>query len=273
MPSLRRDGKISKEEHQQNIKDHNEVTRHRGGGIGIPGKRSYEHVMSFQPLDGKNIHGELKNILSTSRDIRSKRKEMTAEEKAQKALEANRLVASRIEPRRNTAHSLHVGNDIAAVYNGPTHGARVFSYAELAPAIDAKLALVEERNIKAGRLKKIRARAEKGKTYHDGKKKVGQRRNAVAKGLEQLLKGDVEKMTDILKNEGGLTTRGINAAARLGTILLAEQAREAEGGRGQGLVPAAVRNIAESSCTETFVSDAGKKAPFAKPNNANIFKS
>lgn len=230
------------------------------GGVGIPGGRTLTDVRAFKPLQFDKLGTELGAILSTSKEVRKQRDAGgTIDEARLKVAEVNRRID--YPGKQIGAHSLHVGNDIAAVWNNTK--SKVYDYPDLAQSLDKRLA--NPKNAKNSK-----------KVYWKSDKPHDERRGHVAQGLQHLISGDADKAHASF-GQAGLTPRGMKWAYKMGSLMLAERGRELSGGGGTQ-VHQALDHVkgsgakASRSFTDVFVKDASTLAPFAERGGAKTLK-
>lgn len=251
--SPRRLGKMATEAYRAAVDlGYRQPTINMHGGVGIPGPRTKAAVEKLAKLDFANLATELPAILKTSQQVRGN-KDIKAVRKQVKPV--NRRVVYR--EGAPDVHSLHVGNDIAAVSN--SRSSKVYDYPDLAPKLDKRL----NANNKA-----------KGKTYFDKKMKATDRRSHVSDGLKHLIGGDNDKAQEAF-DKAGLTEKGRKWVHKMGTLMLAERGRELHGGGGAGSskVSSALDHVKGGrSFEDVFVKHADTLAPFAKRGGAKTLK-
>ena len=257
--SLRSGGGIPVEEYRKAVElGYKQPTINMHGGVGIPGKRTKDAVQKFTKLDFTKLKEELSPILATSkkvRDMREKGEDIHAIRKEVKAV--NRQVV--YKEGATDVHSLHVGNDIAAVSNG--RASKVYDYPDLAPKLDKRLA---EATIK-------------GKTYWASDLPLDQRRSHIAQGFQHLVGGNNEEAQKSFA-QAGLTAKGQKWVNKMGTLMLAERGRELHGGSDANRVHDALGHVVgdeknkSKSFSDVFVKEAGKLAPFALRGGAKTLK-
>lgn len=230
------------------------------GGVGIPGGRTLDDVLAFKPLKFNKLGKELGAILKTSKQIRAQRDAGgTIDEARLKVAEVNRKIE--YPGKQMGAHSLHVGNDIAAVWNNSK--SKVYDYPDLAQSLDKRLAT--SKNAK-----------DSTKVYWKSKKPEGERRGHVAQGLQHLIAGK-PKEAQASFGEAGLTQRGMKWAYKMGSLMLAERGRELSGSGGTQVHKAldhvqGAGGKASRSFTDVFVKNADTLAPFAQRGGAKTLK-
>lgn len=230
------------------------------GGVGIPGGRTLKDVVTFKPLQFNKLGKELGAILKTSKKLRTQREAGgTIDEARLKVAQVNRKIEYRGE--QMGAHSLHVGNDIAAVWNNSK--SKVYDYPDLAQSLDKRLA--SPKNAR-----------DSSKVYWKSKKPEDERRGHVAQGLQHLIAGDPDKAQASLR-DAGLTQRGMKWAYKMGSLMLAERGRELSGGGGTQVHKALdhVKGSGDSASrtfADVFVKNAGTLAPFAERGGAKTLK-
>lgn len=236
------------------------VEKRKGGGNGIPGGRKFDDVMRFKSMP-KDRKKALVSIINKSEKLRELKKGGGKVDNKAVAQESN----FRIEyPNQfpNTAHSLHVGQDIAAVFNSnKTGGSRTYDYDTLTRSLDKRLGSNE--STKGNR---------RGEYFNPAIKMTeNQRRGKIAEGLQARL---AEKKDNGQKQfaEAGLTVRGQKWVDKFSTIMLAEKAREYKGGKDAGLIDAALVNLKSNSFHTVFVTKKNTMAPFAGKGGASEFK-
>jgi hypothetical protein len=252
---------ISKEAYRATIDLGNaQPTINMHGGVGIPGGRTLKDVSAFKPLKFDQLGKELKAILKTSKQIRKQRADGgTIDEARLKVGEINRKIEYHAD--QIGAHSLHVGNDIAAVWNSSK--SKVYDYPDLAQALDKRLA--SSKNAK-----------DSSKVYWNSEKPHDERRGHVAQGLQHLIAGDADKAHASF-GEAGLTPRGMKWAYKMGSVMLAERGRELSGSGGTQVHEAldhvqGTGGKASRSFADVFVKNASTLAPFAQRGGAKTFK-
>jgi hypothetical protein len=230
------------------------------GGVGIPGGRKTADVQKFKLLDFSEIGPQLDKILQTSKNVRQRRDEKTAgiEDFRSEVAAVNRRIE--FEEGQIGLHSLHVGNDIAAVWNSAKDKSRVYDYPELASRLDERLAN-PNRN---------------GKDYGTSGEALDTRRAHVAQGMQHFIAGNQEEAVKSF-DAAGLNARGRKWAFKMTAVLLAEKGREAHGGRGGDRVQGALDHVigggatAGKSFKDVFVTHADTLAPFAQRGGAKTF--
>ena len=231
------------------------------GGIGIIGPRTADEVKGLRELPLRSTTTALKAILAMSKTIRELRDEggATIEEQRKKVETVNRRVV--YSSTQMGHHSLHVGNDIAAVWNSLRNGSKIYDYADLAPKLDVRLSSPQ------------RGRTKSGETYWNKKKGVSdtQRRTYVAQSLKHLVDRKPNEAGESL-NQAGITERGRKWIYKMATILLAERAREIYGGSRKTLVATALGHLRTKTFKEVFVTESAQLAPFAVRGGAKKFK-
>jgi hypothetical protein len=256
-PKTRAKGKVSQKEFLAAIDIGNrQPTINMRGGVGIPGKRTKLAVQKFTTLDFSKLKGELSPILEMSKSVREMRDRGEGIEPIRKKVKTvNRQVV--FQKGAEDVHSLHVGNDIAAVSNG--RNSKVYDYPDLAPKLDKRLARP-----------KIR-----GKTYWKSDLPLGERRAHVAEGFQHLVGGNNEEAQKAF-GKAGLTPKGQKWINKMGTLMLAERGRELHGGGGDQ-VHTALGHVAGDGKTtrsfnDVFVKHAETLAPFALRGGAKTLK-
>ncbi|BDU22098.1 hypothetical protein [Dyella sp. GSA-30] len=252
---------ISKEAYRATIDLGNaQPTINMHGGVGIPGGRTLNDVLAFQPLKFNKLGKELGAILKTSKELRKQRDAGgTIDEARLKVAEVNRKIE--YPGKQIGAHSLHVGNDIAAVWNNSK--SKVYDYPDLAQSLDKRLA--SPKNAKDSK-----------KVYWNSKKPEDERRGHVADGLQHLIAGKPDQAHAAF-GQAGLTQRGMKWAYKMGSLMLAERGRELSGGGGKQVHTALdhVKGNADTaarSFTDVFVKNAASLAPFAQRGGAKTLK-
>lgn len=230
------------------------------GGVGIPGGRTLKDVAAFKPLKFNKLGKELGAILSTSKEVRKQRDAGgTIDESRMKVGAVNRRID--YPGGQMGAHSLHVGNDIAAVWNNTK--SKVYDYPDLAKSLDKRL----ENPTNAKDSKKV---------YWNSAKPHDERRSHVAQGLQHLIAGDADKAHSSF-GDAGLTKRGMKWAFKMGSLMLAERGRELSGGGGTQVHKAldhvqGTGGAASRSFSDVFVKHADTLAPFAQRGGAKTLK-
>lgn len=227
-------------------------TMNMHGGVGIPGKRTKDAVQKLAKLDFAKLDTELPAILRKSEEVRGNKDIKQVRKEVQPI---NRQVVYR--PGAPDVHSLHVANDIAAVSN--SRSSKVYDYPDLAPKLDKRLHANNDA---------------KGKKYFDNEMKVEDRRSHVGQGLQHLIAGDIDKAQAAFDN-AGLTEKGRKWAHKMGTLMLAERARELHGGGGadSSKVSGALDHVKGGrSFEDVFVKHAAALAPFAMRGGAKTLK-
>jgi hypothetical protein len=227
------------------------------GGVGIPGGRTRKDVVKFQRLDFRKLKTELTGILDVSKQLHASRTTGNTTKKQQladarkKAEEVNRHVV--FDNEQVGTHSLHVGNDIAAVWNNKK--SKVYDYPDLAGRLDKRLASAQG----------------KSKTYWASDKPLGERQSHVAEGIQHIIKGDPQSGFKSFQ-DAGLTKHGQKWALKMSTIMLAEKGRE-HAGSGKAQVHAALDHVkGGKSFSDVLVKHAPTHAPFAVRGGAKTFK-
>lgn len=253
-PRTRARSKVSDAEFQKakEIGDKQPTVNMRGG-VGIPGPRKIDAVNRLTPLDFANLPAELPAILAKSQAVRGN-KDIKAVRNAVKTV--NRKVVYR--PGARDVHSLHVGNDIAAVFNSKR--SKVYDYPELAPKLDQRLRANN---------------GAKGKTYFDESVSVADRHSNVGEGMKHVISGNNEEAQKSFDN-AGLTEKGRKWVHKMSTLMLAERGRELNG-RNKDLASSQVSSAldhvkAGTSYEDVFVKRADELAPFAKRGGAKTLK-
>lgn len=233
-------------------------TQNMKGGVGIPGGRKSEDVKGFSPFDFARIGEETGGILQMSKKIRKTRDSTGIEEIREDVQKVNRRVE--FEPRQVGLHSLHVGNDIAAVWNSATDKSKVYDYPDLASRLDQRLETLS-RN---------------GKSYGESKGTLDERRQHVAAGIQHFISGDPVKGLKAF-DDAGLNNRGKKWAFKMTNILMSERGRELAGGKEGSKVFEALGHVggvgdSAKSFADVFVKNASALAPFAQRGGAKTFK-
>ena len=251
--SSRLSGKISEADYRKAIDLGNrQPTINMHGGVGIPGPRTKEAVKKLTTLDFANLATELPAILKMSLEVRGNKKIAAVRRKVKPV---NRWVVYR--EGATDVHSLHVGNDIAAISN--SRNSKVYDYPDLAPKLDKRL----QSNNDA-----------KGKTYFDKSVKPEDRHSHVGQGLQHLIAGNNDEAQKSF-DKAGLTAKGRKWVHKMGTLMLAERGRELHGGGGadSSKVSGALDHVKGGRGFEdVFVTNATTLAPFAKPGGAKTLK-
>lgn len=237
------------------------ATKRKGGGNGIPGGRRFADVTRLKKLDIKKYGTTLKSIISQSRELRKIKKEGAKINNKEFAEEHNRQI---VYPNQfdNTSHSLHVGQDIAAVFNtNKTGGSRTYDYPTLTKSLDKRL---ESNQSSKGK--------RKGE-YFDAniKTTANKRREKIAAGVSARLTGDMDKGQEHFQ-EIGLTKRGQKWVDKFSTIMFAEKAREIDGNNNGKLLNTALNHLKTNSFQTVFVNKRETMAPFAGKGGAKEFK-
>ncbi|WP_146742311.1 hypothetical protein [Oleiagrimonas sp. MCCC 1A03011] len=249
---------ISQEEYRALLDLGNkQPTMNMAGGVGIPGKRKLADVQKYAALDFSKIPEQTGAILSMSEavrghgDIKSVRKQVKT---------VNRKVE--FAPGQMGVHSLHVGNDIAAVWNSRVKDkSKIYDYPDLAVRLDKRLA-----NAGSG-----------DKVYWRSDASLEERRSHVATGMQHMIAGDRDAAATSF-GQAGLTSRGQKWAHKMSNLMLAEAGRDFYGGGDGSRVHTALGHVVGSkdhagkSFSKVFVDKADKYAPFAKRNGAKTFK-
>lgn len=269
--ATRSQGEISAEQFQADIALGNEqAQRVGGGGVGIPGGRTAADVRLYRAMSWGGMDAELKKILQTSKHFRAN--EVPLEAQREQVKDINRQVPFP-KKKRSGLHSLHVANDIAAVWNSVVQGkSKVYDYPDLAPKLELRL-----------------TEGTRGKKkYFDDSASVENRRAHVAAGMQHLIAGDREAAFNSFK-EAGATDRGRKWIYKLSNIMLAEHGREIFGkpkggakapkkkakSKGNSPVFSALEHIRTGNATfeDVFASkQTPKLAPFAVRGGAKTFK-
>ncbi|WNL46885.1 hypothetical protein RKE25_04390 [Dyella sp. BiH032] len=257
--SLRSEGKMPAAEYRKAVElGYKQPTINMHGGVGIPGKRTKEAVQKLHRLDFTRLNEELSPILDKSKAVREKRERGESIETIRKEVKlVNRQVV--YKEGASDVHSLHVGNDIAAVSNGRV--SKVYDYPDLAPKLDKRLANATN----------------KGKTYWASDLPLDQRRSHIAQGFQHLVGGNNEEAQKSFA-QAGLTDKGQKWVNKMGTLMLAERGRELHGGSGANRVHDALGHVvgdgksASKSFSDVFVKEADKLAPFAQRGGAKTLK-
>lgn len=257
--SARLEGKMSASEYRDAVElGYKQPTINMRGGVGIPGKRTKGAVQKLPRLDFTRLKDELSPILQKSKAVREKRAKGESIKTIRNEVGlVNRQVVYQEEA--TDVHSLHVGNDIAAVSNG--RASKVYDYPDLAPKLDKRLAKATN----------------KGKTYWASELPLDQRRSHIAQGFQHLVGGDNDEAQKSFA-QAGLTAKGQKWVNKMGTLMLAERGRELHGGSGANRVHDALSHVvrdgkgASKSFSDVFVKEAEKLAPFAKRGGAKTLK-
>ncbi|OIO59449.1 MAG: hypothetical protein COX57_02800 [Alphaproteobacteria bacterium CG_4_10_14_0_2_um_filter_63_37] len=222
------------------------------GGVGIPGSRTLEGVSKFKSLDFGNMNAELTGIVSGSQQARSM---PSLKEKRKLAQTLNRQVI--YEPNQTGVHSLHIGNDIAAVYNSrKKKKSAVYDYAALARGLDRRIG--------------------DGLDPKD-QQRLAQRRRMVATGMQEIVRGDLKSGLGFFK-ASGVGQAGRNWAYKMTTVMLSEHARGLFASQGKSpkrraYVHQSLEHIGNHSFREVFASPLTKRlAPFALSGGAKTFR-
>lgn len=226
------------------------------GGVGIPGSRTSVGVSKFKELDFPNMGTEITAIMEGSKQARSMK---SIQEKRQLAKHINRRIV--YEKDQVGIHSLHIGNDIAAVYNSKRRQHTVvYDYGGLARGLDRRLAEGFDLGV------------EKGKDT------LSRRRQDVAEGMREIVRGDIKTGVGWMKH-AGLDESGRKWAYKMTTLMLAEHAR------GLHAIPStdvkrktqvyeSLGHVGKHSFRDVFASSKTKKlAPFAMRGGAKTFRS
>ena len=227
------------------------------GGVGIPGGRTLEDVVKFTPFNFKKIKVETRGILRTSKKLREMRS-ATIEDKRKEVEKVNRKVV--YSDTQMGTHSLHVGNDIVAVYNKTK--SKVYDYPDLAMALDKRLESAQS--------------LDGGKDYWKSSKTLPKRRSHIAQGMQHLIAGDNVTAHQSFE-EAGLTSRGLKWVQKMSSLMLSERGRELHG-KGGTAVHTALQHVRgntktpSKSFTDVFVTHAITLAPFANRGGAKTFK-
>jgi hypothetical protein len=230
------------------------------GGVGIPGGRTLDDVRAFKPLQFNKLGEELGAILKTSKEVRTQRDAGgTIDEARLKVAKVNRKIE--YPGNKIGAHSLHVGNDIAAVWNNSK--SKVYDYPDLAQSLDKRLA--SPKKAKDG-----------SKVYWKSEKPEDERRGHVAQGLQHLIAGNPKEAKTSF-GEAGLTKHGRKWAYKMGSLMLAERGRELSGSAGTQVHQAldhvqGTGGKASRTFTDVFVKHADTLAPFAQRGGAKTLK-
>lgn len=231
--------------------------RQGGGGLGIPGERKWNAVKGYSVMPWRRSKlPELTAIMATSKKIRLD--QLPIEEQRVLASSFNRRVSYPGSPiKKSGLHSLHVANDIAAVYNSESKS-KVYDYPDLAPKLDARL-WAESRRSKGG----------EERNYFDPRVAVSDRFEHVTTGMRHLIAGKATQgMAEF--SAAGANARGNKWLQKFSTILLAERTREiAHGHEHKEVVSDALTHVAVNrSFNEVFVTNAKTLAPFAQRGGA-----
>lgn len=229
-----------------------QATANMHGGVGIPGKRDKAGVKAFPLLNFSKLKEQLSPILKMSKTVREMRGKGTDIQGIRdQVATVNRRVV--FQKNAEDVHSLHVGNDIAAVSN--TRGSKVYDYSDLAPRLD----------------KRLREPESNGKQYWSSKLSLNERRSHVASGFKQLVGGNNASAQKTFAKVG-FTAKGQKWVNKMSTLMLAERGRELHGGNGKKLETALNHVASGKSFSDVFVKNAGTLAPFAKRNGAKQLK-
>ena len=256
-PRTRSQGKVSKVEFRAAVDlGYKQPTINMRGGVGIPGKRTKLAVQEFAVLDFSKLKGELSPILEMSRTVREMRDRGEGIGPVRKKVKTvNRQVV--YQEGAKDVHSLHVGNDIAAVSN--SRSSKVYDYSDLAPRLDKRLATAKLN----------------GKTYWKSKLPLEERRAHIAQGFQHLVGGDNEEAQKAF-GKAGLTPKGQKWVNKMGTLMLAERGRELHGGGGDQVHTALGHVVGDGktsrSFNDVFVKHAATLAPFALRGGAKTLK-
>lgn len=257
--SARREGTMSPGQYRNLIElGDKQPTINMRGGVGIPGKRTKDAVQELPRLDFTRLKDELPPILEKSKTVREKR----AKGESIKTIRSEVGLVNRqvvYQEGATDVHSLHVGNDIAAVSNG--RASKVYDYPDLAPKLDKRLAKATS----------------KGKTYWASDLPLDQRRSHIAQGFQHLVGGNNDEAQKSFA-QAGLTAKGQKWVNKMSTLMLAERGRELHGDSGANRVHDALSHVvgdgkgAPKSFSDVFVKEAGKLAPFALRGGAKTLK-
>ncbi|KGI78204.1 hypothetical protein [Oleiagrimonas soli] len=227
------------------------------GGVGIPGPRKLNDVTAYAALDFAKIPQQTGAILDMSAAVRG---HGDIESVREQVKTVNRKVE--FAPDQMGMHSLHVGNDIAAVWNSRVKDkSKVYDYPDLAKSLDRRL-----EHPGSGK-----------KTYWASEAPLEERRAHVATGMQHLISGDRDAAA-LSFGQAGLTPRGQKWAHKMSNLMLAEVGRDHHGGGDGSRVQQALGHVigseehAGKSFSKVFVDKADKYAPFAKRNGAKTFK-
>lgn len=231
------------------------------GGVGIPGGRKAADVQKFSPLDFGQIGTQLGGILQTSKKVRKRRDDegVGIQDIRKEVTTVNRRID--FEESQIGQHSLHVGNDIAAVWNSAKGKSKVYDYPDLASKLDERLANPNR----------------KGKDYGTSGEPLDTRRAHVAQGMQHFIAGDREEALKSF-DAAGLNARGRKWAFKMTSVLLAEKGREEHGGRDGSRVHGALGHVIGGEGTkgrsfqDVFATHADTLAPFAQRGGAKTFK-
>ena len=238
------------------MQKHDSIIKRRGGGNGIPGRRRYVDVKKLKQLAGGSFQGDLTSIIKHSRVFRESRKAGKKIDNQKFAETHNRQV---VYPNQmaNTSHSLHVGQDIAAVFNSNKSGGnRVYDYPDLAEKLDKRMSKTANRH---------------GDNYFSQSDTATKRRAKIAQGMGLRLNNDFEGAQKHFA-EIGLTQRGQKWVDKFSTVLLAEKARELDGASKGGLINKSLEHLRSNSFKTVFVTQKDSMAPFAGKGGASEFK-
>jgi len=215
--------KISEEEMQRNFALIDKFDRgDRKGGVGIPGGRKAEDVEKFRPLQwGHRMAGELATITRASERARSMD---DISDKRELAEQYNRKIEFQ---KGQIGHfSLHVGNDIAGVWNSPKRGSKVYDYENLTESFSRRF-------------------TREDKSYFTSKMDPVARQSLVATGMQLQLAGRGED-ANVFFQKAGATEKGQKWINKFSTLMLSERARELSAGiedSTRGLTHAALDKI------------------------------
>ncbi|MBI3897226.1 MAG: hypothetical protein HY308_02900 [Gammaproteobacteria bacterium] len=261
-------GKISDAQARANMDFINKFdSRNMRGGVGIPGGRKLADVRKFAPLDFKNIHGELKTILQTSKDLHAMKAVAHKKKAGKKELGKARQLAGKVnrrivfQPGQMGEHSVHTANDIAAVWNSEKQGkSKVYDYASLAPKLETR----------------VQTPTRSGKKYWTKPMTADQRRAHIATAMGHAIEGDIGAADKAIAHIGP-TARGQKWVNKMSSLMMAERGREVFAGKKTketSAVHAALRHVADKKTfSDVFVNRASKLAPFAQIGGAKTFRN
>lgn len=259
---------ISEEEHQANLTYINEISKGKGGGLGVPGKRDAATIAGYSALNFKSLGSELTGVFEGRKQYREQK--TLAKQKLDKS-ELDQWTADNMKkfnrrvdyPHGADTHSLHVGNDIYGQFiSGKKDVARGYGYDKLAPALDARF----------GGGKKSKS----GEAYwnKDSNLDHDNRRQLIAQGIKHYSMGNTDAGEQAF-TDAGLTDRGRKWAYKMTTVTLAERARETYHGSGDDLVNKALDQVgakAGRGFGRVYVEKSKKYAPFAGDGGAKAFQ-
>lgn len=235
----------------------------RTGGIGIPGGRKLSDVQQFTTLRwGKPMNAQLSSILQGSSLARD---ESDIDGKREIASKRNRRVQYQSDQRGE--HSLHVANDIAAVWNSDKDKSHVYDYPTLTPKFQERFDGSDKRS---------------SSTYFEpARRKADQlsseeRQSLVAQGIQRQLAGD-NKGANALFKQSGATSRGQKWINKFSSLMLSERAREVHAGIEKptdGLTHQALQEIVRGRATfgEKFDPKNKKVASFVVDGGAQTHR-